>query len=468
MLRKHTIPLVYITSFLFLFGESIQPAPRIAIYESVVCHRYHADNETPSVDCKVLAVQEELSLLIGIERLLIIIPSILVIPFAMLADRVGHSHILSLAILGVFLEDFFPLVITWFQDIFPIRLIWLHFMFCFVGGGFTVVITLLHVIVAQVAGEEQRTKVFFRMRAAGVGASVLGYASSGAMMRFDNWLPWIVGLASLVMATVIARMIPVTKAEAVDESERSTTFDGSRFDSLNAKIGSAARILKRASKLLRGNRQVTPMLALVFLCQLGFDAVPLMLAIYISKRFSWGFSDASFLNSLEMLVEFMVLLVLLPHLTNPLPSSIQALRAFKRDQHFAKWSIAALVIGSLVLGLAPVASIAVTGLVILAMGTGQDSLLRSMATDLAPKSELSIIYSAITIMRAIGGSISGPIYAGLYATGMRQGYLGLPFIASGVFFGAALVLCMIVTDTEGKHAEVGSAEDRDLVEPLLS
>lgn len=293
MTQKYTIPLVYLTSFLFLFGESIQTAPRIAIYESVVCQQHYANNPAVSVECKVPAVQEELSLLIGIERLSIIIPSILVFPFAALADRVGHSRILSIAIVGVFLEDLFPLVVTWFQDVIPVRLIWLHFVFSLIGGGFTVVVTLLHVIVAQVTGDDERTMIFFRIRAAGVGASVLGYASSGIMMRFNNWLPWTVGLAGLVMAVVTARMIPTTKAQQVRDTDLLADLDGGGFRGIMSRTKSTMTVLKQAMKLLDGNKQVLLMLALVFLCQLGFDAVPLMLAIYVSNRFGWNFSDVS-------------------------------------------------------------------------------------------------------------------------------------------------------------------------------
>lgn len=293
MTRKYTIPLIYFTCFLFLFGESIQPAPRTAIYESVACRQHYANNASQFVDCKIAAVQEELSLLIGMERFSIIIPTILAIPFAELADRIGHSRILSVAILGVFLEDLFPLVITWFDEVFPIRLIWLHFVFCFVGGGFTVVVTLLHVIVAQIVEEDKRTTVFFRMRAAGVSASVLGYAASGAIMKVNIWLPWAIGLAGLIVATVTASVIPITIAQKHDETEVPVDQVEDSGGYLRTKLKSTARALKRITKLFTGGRHIPVILLLAFLCQLGFDAVPLMLAIYISKRFGWSFSDVS-------------------------------------------------------------------------------------------------------------------------------------------------------------------------------
>jgi MFS family permease len=287
-MSKSTIPLVYLTSFLFLFGETLQPASRIAIYESIVCQQHYG---TPDPhDCKIAPVQEELAFLGGIERLSIIIPSILAIPFAALADRYGHSLILAIAIFGVFLEDGWPFVVCWFPDVFPIRLIWLHFLFSCVGGGFTVVVTLLHVIIADVVSAEERTRIFFRARAAGVGASILGYAAGGVLMKTNEFLPWAIGLVTLILGTTTAALIPRT---TVQERKNLEDDDVTR----NWSVQSSLRATENISSLLVGKKQVLTMLLLVFVCQLGFDSVPMMLAIYVSKRFGWSFSNVSTSNN---------------------------------------------------------------------------------------------------------------------------------------------------------------------------
>lgn len=301
MTTKYTIPLVYLTSFLFLFGETLQPAPRIAIYESIVCQQYYA-SPGPH-DCKIADVQQELAFLGGIERLSIIIPSILAIPFAVLADRYGHSLVLAIAVFGVFLEDGWPFLVCWFPDVFPIRLIWLHFLFSCVGGGFTVIITLLHVIIADVVSAEERTRMFFRARAAGVAASILGYAASGFMMKVGAFLPWGVGLVCLVLGTITSALIP-----KVTVQDHSASPDADKPTEI-WNVASSIRALRNVALLLVGNKQVLAMLVLVFFCQLGYDSVPLMLAIYISKRFSWEFSDVS---HFVVRSEDFVLLIIIP------------------------------------------------------------------------------------------------------------------------------------------------------------
>ncbi|KAJ8116282.1 hypothetical protein OPT61_g2259 [Boeremia exigua] len=459
MTAKYTIHLVYLTSFLFLFGETLQPAPRIAIYESIICQQ-HYGSAGPH-DCKIAPVQEELAFLGGIERLSIIIPSVLAIPFAALADRYGHSLILAIAMFGIFLEDGWPFLVCWFPGTFPIRLIWLHFVFSSIGGGFTVVVTLLHVIIADVVSAEERTRMFFRARAAGVGASIVGYTASGLLMKTSEFLPWAVGLASLVLGTISAVLIP-----------RATVQDGSKSDVDDSEEGwsvrSSLRALKDITALLIGNKQVLAMLLLVFVCQMGFDSVPLMLAIYVSKRFGWSFSNASFLSSLEMGVEFLALAFVLPVLTSSLPATFQRASTFAKDKIVAQWSLVALSVGTLCLGIAPVVGIAIAGIVILALGSGQDSLTRSMATEMVHAGQVSTMYSAITMLRAIGGSISGPVYAWLYSAGLkRRGdiWLGLPYLVAGALFITAMVMLTFIHNTKELEPDVADEEAR---EPLLA
>lgn len=167
-----------------------------------------------------------------------------------------------------------------------------------------------------------------------------------------------------------------------------------------------------------------------------------------------------------MSIEFFALVVILPALTTGLPSTYQRLSTFAKDKIFAQGSLIVLSVGSFCLGLAPVAVIAIIGIVVLALGTGQDSLTRSMATEMVAVSDLSTVYSAITMLRAIGGSISGPIYAWLYTAALRhkgEGWLGLPYLVAGVLFVVALGLLTFVHDPEKKVVEEGAEEGRPLL-----
>lgn len=165
-------------------------------------------------------------------------------------------------------------------------------------------------------------------------------------------------------------------------------------------------------------------------------------------------------------VEFLALAVLLPVLTSSLPAAFQRGSTFTKDKAFAQWSLVALAVGTLCLGLAPVIGIAIAGIVILALGTGQDSLTRSMATEMVSPCDVSTMYSAITMLRAIGGSISGPVYACLYTVGLSHAserWLGLPYLVTGALFIMAwgVLTCLKSSEREGYEA-IGDPERENL------
>lgn len=168
-----------------------------------------------------------------------------------------------------------------------------------------------------------------------------------------------------------------------------------------------------------------------------------------------------------MSIELLTLVVLLPLLVYGLPLSYQQASTFLKDKIIAQLSILALALGTLCLCFAPVVTVAILGILALALGTGQDSLLRSMATDMARESDLSTMYSAITMLRAIGGSISGPIYAWLYTVALRQPsdvWLGLPYLVAGVLFLIALGLLSCLEDPALDESDTIDEPDR---QPLL-
>ena len=166
-------------------------------------------------------------------------------------------------------------------------------------------------------------------------------------------------------------------------------------------------------------------------------------------------------------VEFFALAFVLPALTSILPTSFQSRTTFAKDKAFAVCSLALLAAGLLCLGLAPVVGIAIAGIVILALGSGQDSLTRSMATEMVRTEDISTTYSAITMLRAIGGSISGPMCAWLYSVGLRhqgEAWIGLPYLVAGALFVLATgMVASVRNPKEDDGAVVDGAR-----EPLLA
>jgi hypothetical protein len=107
----HVVALVIIIAVVSDIGESLYAAPRVRLFESIVCTRYymHADpslvhrhgHHVPEHLCKVNPVQDELASVLGWQLFFDSIPAILLpVPYGYLADTRGRKRILIMAMVG--------------------------------------------------------------------------------------------------------------------------------------------------------------------------------------------------------------------------------------------------------------------------------------------------------------------------------------------------------------------------------
>lgn len=79
--QRFVLPVLYITLFILVFGEAIQPAPRTQVYQSIICQTHGDDSALSWLvganddRCKSKPVQRELAFLQGTEQLLSAWPS---------------------------------------------------------------------------------------------------------------------------------------------------------------------------------------------------------------------------------------------------------------------------------------------------------------------------------------------------------------------------------------------------------
>lgn len=91
-------------------GESLYAAPRVRLFESVICTGHYLQVDPSLVDrdgavpehlCKVNPVQDKLASILGWQSFIDSIPAILLpIPYGYLADKHGRKWILILAMTG--------------------------------------------------------------------------------------------------------------------------------------------------------------------------------------------------------------------------------------------------------------------------------------------------------------------------------------------------------------------------------
>jgi len=115
----YVVALVIATAVISDIGEDLYGAPRLRLFESVICKSYYAEHNPSligpggSVDeryCKIDGVQDSLAELLGWVYFSNSVPAILLpIPYGYLADRIGRKWILVAAMTGLALSYALPL-----------------------------------------------------------------------------------------------------------------------------------------------------------------------------------------------------------------------------------------------------------------------------------------------------------------------------------------------------------------------
>ncbi|POS73875.1 major facilitator superfamily transporter [Diaporthe helianthi] len=393
--ERYALVLLCLCVFLLIFGETMQPAPRTQIYETIICNTLLPSADKDLERCKAAVVQEELVFLKGTERLLGALPS-------------------------------------WLSPTFNIRLVLVAVCFEIIGGGFGVVTTMVHVIAADIATGDARTSLF-AIHAIGTIAAILGQLTSSLLMPLNVWLPWLAGLCCILLAGTVSLFIQDRHQENAPEatgaerqpllipetdthgpaSDFATTADGDSLDdvaSRGSKLHNACELVKKGAQLAGGQSRLIFLLALVLLCQISEDSLPIMLLLFASKRFDWSFAKANLFWALGEGVQLVVLLALLPLLGRLLKRRL-GLDGFAKDVTLARSSALLLGLGTLSIGFGWNVPVFVIGIVLTASAAGMQSLLRSLVTDSIEASSLSLVYSIITVLHFVGGALAGPLYS---------------------------------------------------------
>ena len=160
--------------------NDIVMAPRMVIFEDIICRNHYA-GIAGVADCKIEPVQSELARINGWKRTFTMIPGMrnffffscfngvacglanasgiglaLSIPYGALADRIGRSKVLSLALCGVLLNETWTAIVCAMPQVFPLRAIWLSGILTILGGGPSTVVSMCYAIIGDACRPDQR------------------------------------------------------------------------------------------------------------------------------------------------------------------------------------------------------------------------------------------------------------------------------------------------------------------------
>lgn len=280
------------------------------------------------------------------------------------------------------------------------------------------------------------------LHAAMLVTEIVGSPISAWLMSVSSpWLPYLLGLFCEFLGLISVLAIPETLPEKLDLDYLPTADDTNRAEHKRGRVIklATAQIL-RVKQLIWGNRNVLAIAAAFFSATAGVQALALILQ-YASKRFSWSMGEASLLFSLKGIINLVLLLAILPALSEQLQRRFGPAR---KDLLIAQGSALFPVFGFTLMGFASHPALFVTGVLILALGSGFYAALRSLASALVPETQVGLLNTTIGLVQGVGGVVAGPALAAAFSYGMQLGgpWIGLPyFVAAALFTGAGMGVC---------------------------
>jgi len=281
---------------------------------------------------------------------------------------------------------------------------------------------------------------------------ILAPSISSYLMAKSPWIPLLIGQVLIGLGPALFIFVPETlhmRPRGIESETLTPDAISERSVSINGgdKVGFFSTAISKARNSLKelyGSLSVLHslpilLLLLAFLIQ-PFSRQSVDLSVrYISNRFHWDLKNVGFLLSLRALVNFLLLLALLPSLSYYLIRCLH-FSPKEKDLALARFSVVFLVIGALLIGLSPTIVGTIFGNVVFTLGTGTNALTRSLITSLVDQEHVGRLYAAIGVVEVCGSLAASPTLAALYTLGLGLGgpWVGLPFFALALicFVGA--------------------------------
>lgn len=296
-------------------------------------------------------------------------------------------------------------------------------------------------------------------------ASMLGnlVAPALASVLMPTTGPWPLLLAgtSVVFASVFSvGFLPETLHHS------STTDEETHHVGLKARLVQSLDSLKDSISILK-NRSVILLLGIALLAVPAVSCTFQFLTLYTSKRYHIRLADTGYIQTIYGIAHIAIVLAVLPYISHVVrkPSTPAFFRIDddrRRDLVLARISYASLALGTFVLAVSPALSGFILGLVIMSIGSGSGSLVKSLISLYVDPEHRSRLFTLYGILEVFSMMYSEPMLASLFTQGMRLGgfWMGLPYFGVCLTCIAMFSLVMFVrlprtwedtTDVESDH-----------------
>ncbi|OTA66072.1 MFS general substrate transporter [Hypoxylon sp. EC38] len=445
-------------------ADAFKQIPMTRIFEDILCHEYYG--KTPGEDgpideqlCKADAIQSKLAYLFAVlEALCAGISCLVALLWAIVADRIGRKPVYAASSVGMVLSMLLSIIVAWFSDILPPKLLWISSL-AHLCGGSPVMNACIYSIISDVVPESSRSITFMRIHMTSLVANLISPALSSAMMLLTGpWPAMLLALLLWIIATAMIALVPETFHRTSDDDAESepATFRARALKGFNE--------IKDSLSII----QIRSVAVVLCICLLTYPLLVCTLqfmAQFISKRYSMPLNKTGYVQSIYGIAHMVVVLLIIPAVSflivHPtVPKWLRVADEKRRDLVLVRWSYATSMAGTFILGISPSLPVFIAGLIVMSLGSGSASFIKSIAASHVDAEHRSRLFAVMSLVEIASNIYAMPALAGLFTLGMRLGreWIGLPYIGVSLTCLAMLILSLFFQVPVTKSNDEESSE----------
>ncbi|KAH7018180.1 uncharacterized protein B0I36DRAFT_368220 [Microdochium trichocladiopsis] len=359
-------------------ATSLYQLPLVRLVERRLCRDFydgskdaHNGDDIDESLCKVDEVQQHLAWILGaMETAWIVGDFVMAIPLGFVAERFGQRAVLWLTLVPrLFMLAWAPIVGLEFGERLPIAAVIVGPLLSFLGGDCVFGSITYSLAAGSTHDYVARASLFGYMSSVSYITNLLGPGLASATMGTALWLPFVIGIILLLLAVPAISLLPGGGSQSLTAAKPNHAFSHTeeRADEQQPFLPSSpllkaarsqegtgpsatstvrstwvrtkahiytlrATFLPEHSQL--GNGQNLPLLmASFFLTSLASSDTKL-LPQYMSKRYGWRFVDVGYLLSCKAVVNFVLLVFIVPRVLKHSRHEDNGQAGFERDEDY--------------------------------------------------------------------------------------------------------------------------------------